>query len=69
MVHSHACRDAKSFAGKDSDLVHWEQSFNCDARDSRFKFVYEQFIRQVLSFQNNAVVVFSNSAVSNTLFF
>jgi hypothetical protein len=55
----------KSFAGKDSDLVHWEQSFNCDARDPRFKFVYEQFIRQVLSFQNNAVVVFSNSATPN----
>ena len=55
----------KSFAGKDSDLVHWEQSFNCDARDARFKFVYEQFIRQVLSFQNNAVVVFSNSATPN----
>mmetsp|Transcript_36477 Transcript_36477/g.67952 ORF Transcript_36477/g.67952 Transcript_36477/m.67952 type:complete len:546 (-) Transcript_36477:123-1760(-) len=55
----------KTFAGKDSDLVHWEQSFNCDARDPRFKFVYEQFIRQVLSFQNNAIVVFSNSATPN----
>lgn len=55
----------KSFAGKDSDLVHWEQSFNCDARDSRFRFVFEQFIRQVLSFQNNAIVVFSNSATPN----
>ena len=55
----------KSFAGKDSDLVHWEQSFNCDARDPRYKYVYEQFIRQVLSFQNNAVVVFSNSATPN----
>jgi hypothetical protein len=55
----------KTFAGKDSDLVHWEQSFNCDARDPRFKFLYEQFIRQVLSFQNNAIVVFSNSATPN----
>jgi hypothetical protein len=55
----------KSFAGKDSDLVHWEQSFNCDGRDGRFKFVFEQFVRQVLSFKNNAVVVFSNSATPN----
>ena len=54
-----------TFAGKDSDVVHWEQSFNCDGRDTRFKPVFETFVRQIMSFQNNAVVVFSNSVTPN----
>jgi hypothetical protein len=55
----------KTFAGKDADIVHWEQSFNCDGGDGNRKYVFEQYIRQAISLPSRPVVVFSNSVTPN----
>jgi hypothetical protein len=39
----------KAFSGDDTDMVHWEQSYNCFAfhNDKRTRTAFEQFVRQV----------------------
>eukprot|EP00602_Paraphysomonas_sp_CaronLab_P001966 CAMPEP_0185021022 /NCGR_PEP_ID=MMETSP1103-20130426/3684_1 /TAXON_ID=36769 /ORGANISM="Paraphysomonas bandaiensis, Strain Caron Lab Isolate" /LENGTH=466 /DNA_ID=CAMNT_0027552295 /DNA_START=242 /DNA_END=1639 /DNA_ORIENTATION=+ len=54
-----------AFAGSDADIVHWEQSFNCDAGDFRKKDLFEQFVRQAMKLKSRPVVVFSNSFMPN----
>lgn len=54
-----------AFAGKDADIVHWEQSMNCFGTHDASRVPFEHFIRQSLSLKNQAVVVFSNSATPN----
>lgn len=54
-----------AFAGKDADIVHWEQSMNCFGNHESSRVPFEHFIRQSLSLKNQAVVVFSNSATPN----
>ena len=54
-----------AFAGKDADIVHWEQSYNCDPGNTATSVPIEQFIRQSLSLPNQPVVVFSNSGTPN----
>lgn len=54
-----------AFAGKDADIVHWEQSYNCFGSDPRARIPFEHFIRQSLSLPNQPVVVFSKSVAPN----
>ena len=54
-----------AFAGKDADIVHWEQSFNCGEDDLGKSIEFEQFIRQSLTLPNHAIVVFSRSQTPN----
>ena len=54
-----------AFAGKDADIVHWEQTFNCGENDGNKKVEFEQFIRQSWTLPNHAVVVFSRSITPN----
>lgn len=49
-----------AFAGRDADIVHWEQSYNCGDR-----LAYELFIRQSLSLPNQPIVIFSDSSTPN----
>jgi hypothetical protein len=51
------------FAGRDADLVHWEQSYNCG--DQGHGAVFESFIRQAMRLPNRAVVIFSDSQTTN----
>merc|ERR1711871_52676 len=57
----------KTFAGMDSDIVHWEQSFNCfiTEDDKATKSIFEQFVRQALYMPSKPVVVFSQSDTPN----
>ena len=54
-----------AFAGKDADIVHWEQSYNCFGNDPQSHVPFEHFLRQSLSLPNQAVVVFSESSTPN----
>lgn len=55
----------RAFAGNDSDIVHWEQSYNCFGTDSATRPVFEQFIRQSLKIPTKPVVIFSDSSTPN----
>lgn len=55
----------KPFAGADADLIHWEQSYNCQATDDSKIYVFEQFIRQSLALKSKPVVVFTDSSTPN----
>ena len=49
-----------AFAGKDADMVHWEQSYNCfDAP------IYEQFARQAGFLPKSPIVVYSQSETAH----
>ena len=50
-----------AFAGKDADIVHWEQTFNCQNEALPF----ELFIRQSLTLPNQPIVVISDSLTPN----
>lgn len=54
-----------AFAGKEADIVHWEQAFNCFGSHDTSRVPFEHFIRQSLSLKNQAVVVFSDSGTPN----
>jgi len=60
-----ACPSA--FAGKDADVIHWEQSYNCFATDEgpRTHVVFETFVRQIAQMHRRPVVVFADSATPN----
>ena len=52
----------RTFAGTDSDIVHWEQSYNCmNGKQS----LLEEFVRQSVMMPSRPVVVFSDSATPN----
>jgi len=58
---------ASAFAGKDADVIHWEQSYNCFPTDEgpRTHVVFETFVRQVAQMQRRPIVVFADSATPN----
>eukprot|EP01035_Chromulina_nebulosa_P022823 gene22823-29557_t len=56
----------KTFTGHDADIIHWEQSYNCDTTNSNVAPVLEQFLRQsIVNKKNHPVVVFSESDTPN----
>ena len=55
----------RTYAGPDSDIVHWEQSFNCFGSDSEKRDIFEGFIRQAIAMPSNPVVVFTSSDTPN----
>jgi hypothetical protein len=55
-----------TFAGADSDIVQWEQSFNCFVdSNSDWCFLFENFIRQTHFMPNKPIVVFAESPTPN----
>jgi hypothetical protein len=52
-----------TFAGPDTDLVHWEQTYNCGFSGS--KMILETFIRQSLHIPSRPIIVFTDSATPN----
>ena len=64
-IHIHIIQ-VHAYAGKDTDIVHWEQSYNCNPRESTISSVpIEQFIRQSMLLPNQPVVVLSTSYTPN----
>lgn len=55
----------RTYAGPDSDIVHWEQSFNCFGSDPEKRDVFEAFLRQSIAIPSNPVVVFTSSDTPN----
>ena len=53
----------RTYTGNDSDIVHWEQSYNCGFGD-RSIFI-EQFIRQSILISSRPIVVLSGSSTQN----
>jgi hypothetical protein len=51
----------KPFAGDNADMIHWEQSYDCEGNTE----FYEQFIRQALLLKSKPIVIFSHSATEN----
>ncbi len=56
-----------AFAGRDADLIHWEQSFNCFPTDTgeRTSMIFEQFTRQSSQLPHRPIVVFTTSDTPN----
>ena len=52
------------FAGLDADVVHWEQSFNCNC-DNKHQSLFEHFIRESINLPNKPVVIFADSYQPN----
>lgn len=40
------------YAGRDADIIHWEQTYNCQPSNREKAYVFEQFIRQALPMQH-----------------
>lgn len=55
----------RTFSGPEADIVHWEQSYNCDGSNNQKRVEFEQFIRQSLALPSQPVVVFSTSDTPN----
>lgn len=53
----------ETFAGKDADIVHWEQTYNCGHGDNQR--VLEQFVRQSTLLPNRPLIVFTDSDTPN----
>lgn len=53
-----------TFCGKDADMVHWEQTYNCGFSDSDSPTV-EQFIRQASLQPTHPIIVLSDSGTKN----
>jgi hypothetical protein len=53
----------ETFAGKDVDVVHWEQTYNCAHGDNQR--ILEQFFRQSISLPNRPLIVFTDSDTPN----
>lgn len=54
---------AQTFAGKDIDMIHWEQTYNCGFGDNQR--VLEQFFRQTIMLPNHPLIVFTDSETPN----
>jgi hypothetical protein len=55
----------RTFAGEDSDLIHWEQSYNCATDLMAQAPIFEHFVRDAMSLETRPVVVFSDSSTPN----
>ena len=55
----------QTFAGKDVDIIHWEQTFNCGGGDHNRRNVYEPFVRMASLIETHPIVVFSDSVTPN----
>lgn len=55
----------KTFAGKDADIIHWEQTFNCGGGDHNRRNVYEPFVRMSTLIPTHPILVFSDSVTPN----
>lgn len=52
----------RTYAGSNSDIVHWEQTYNCGFGNVE---ILEQFVRQSLFMPTHPLLVFSDSYTSN----
>ncbi len=55
----------KTYTGEDTDIIHWEQTFNCGGADHNFRSVYEPFVRMALRLESHPILVFSDSVTPN----
>lgn len=51
----------RTYAGTNSDIIHWEQTYNCGFGSGA---ILEQFVRQSLSLPSQPMLVFSDSYTS-----
>ena len=58
---------SQTFSGKDADIIHWEQSYNCFPFDEgpRTRSIFETFVRQIALMENRPIIVFSDSNTPN----
>lgn len=52
----------RTFAGPNSDIIHWEQTYNCGFGSIE---ILEQFVRQSLAIPTHPLLVFTDSYTSN----